>query len=317
VPVISHSPPGTDFAISCPSSWGWFEPLTSALGARIRPCHATPRVTFSAVARGRFQISRSAPPAGVTVSPPGAIVRAVMVSTVINALASSSGSSTAMLLTFAAEPPTSAAPTRNTLRPGELPRNVSVPLLNVTVAPGVGGSSLQRSESRPSARNSSLKLNGGGRRWRGGLTVKFGATERTAAYRTPPSTLPPSPSVLPALRLAPVMIVGGSSPGPGRTTAPSSVTVLPAAMRPVIVVPPTWAAVNLPCERTAKPSAAPSEKHAAARAVGGGAASGPAGRAPAPPTATAAAAHANNPARRGIHLRYAAGCRSVKPTPRR
>src|SRR3954449_8438346 len=113
------------------------------------------------------------------------------------------------------------------------------------------------------------------------------------------------------------MIVGGSSPGPGRTTAPSSVTVLPAAMRPVIAVPPTRAAVNLPCEKTAKGSAAPSEKHAAVTAVGGGAASGPAGRASAQPTATAPAAHANNPARRAIHLRYAADRRSVKPTPRR
>src|SRR4051794_5694536 len=109
------------------------------------------------------------------------------------------------------------------------------------------------------------------------------------------------------------MIVGGSSPGPGRTTAPSSVTVLPAAMRPVIAVPPTRAAVNLPCEKTAKGSAAPSEKHAAVTAVGGGAASGPAGRASAQPTATAPAAHANNPARRAIHLRYAAARRSVKP----
>src|SRR5829696_7315186 len=79
VPVRVQSPPGTELAISWPVSCGWLEPLTMALGARIRPFQATPVATLSAVARGRFQMSRSAAPAGVTLRYCGAIVRLVLV----------------------------------------------------------------------------------------------------------------------------------------------------------------------------------------------------------------------------------------------
>src|SRR4051812_15839613 len=93
------------------------------------------------------------------------------------------------------------------------------------------------------------------------------------------------------------MTVGGSSPVPGPTNTPSRVTVLRAAIRPVIVVPPR-AAVNAPLEKTAKSSATPSAAQDAALAAGPGAASGPAGHASTPQTANPATTQARSRAQR-------------------
>src|SRR3954465_3486170 len=102
------------------------------------------------------------------------------------------------------------------------------------------------------------------------------------------------------------MTVGGSSPVPGPTNTASRVTVLRAAIRPVIVVPPS-VAWNAPLEKTTKSSATPSAAHDAALAAGPGAASGPAGHAGAPQTATPAATQAGRPAQRAMVAGYGTG----------
>src|ERR1700733_10472138 len=121
--LITQLESGTEAAINCPLSCGWLRLVTSALGARIVPCQATPKVTLNPVASGRFHMIPA--PVGLPerLMYMGAIERIVAVFTLISAVAPG----WVRLITIPAACASWAASTVNTFRPVAVPVSVSAP----------------------------------------------------------------------------------------------------------------------------------------------------------------------------------------------